>query len=695
MKRILGMVVAGVLSGSIHAMEQVALLTSDNQTVMLDVNKVPLFGTIQSVVADTFPKTTDGKLDYSAQKDPIPLRNVSYDVLTQLVDDTDGMRDKGALQIPTYSDETLSHTMGLLNAANYLGTHPLLCAKYAKKIAGLLISDRSLEQLQQAPTKHPAFKPYALAYCAKQMIYPYMPQTWVDRSTIEHDGIASVECSPDSSAILTKSRSREGSTFLHEAKMANVATGKVQYEIRYKCDNNCVYLVPGALVEDPGSSYVCVCDEDEISIESAASGEVYKFASSHARFYPLIMYMIQRQMFSFNSVMAIMPRRDDTLEVADLVTDRLLHEIKCEGPIASGVLSSDGRAAVVKSEDGVVKIVMIETGTVFDIERENTVLGATASPDNSKVMIMLDDDTAEIVDMATHEVLHRFKGEFGGHEGFFSSDSSMVASVWDGVGKILDAETGRVLYETDNSGRRRGLVKFSPDSSKAMFCTYESSSSIIEIVSVATGTVLEIKHDTPLAGAFFSPDSNRVMLFFDKSKSAEIINVARGDVGLHEFAARNIRLSGWWFDSKSDTQFLPDGNRAVVMSKNTAKIIEKAASNFDQALLMQLMEWCRTNKRSVPQCGWVEDVVHSYTDQLTLKAATERAFYIVNRSKQPSQTMSAILQDGRPIDSEDDTPVESTGSQSAHLMEDTSDSRVRRLARQLRASSRDSKCTIS
>ena len=79
MKRTMILAVAiGLAAGNMQAMEQVKLLTSDNQEFMLDASRIEAFGTIKDLVGDTLPRKSDGTIDYAGQGEPIELSRVSH-----------------------------------------------------------------------------------------------------------------------------------------------------------------------------------------------------------------------------------------------------------------------------------------------------------------------------------------------------------------------------------------------------------------------------------------------------------------------------------------------------------------------------------------------------------------------------------------------------------------------------------------
>lgn len=176
MKRMVGLAVAlGLSISSSQAMQQVALRTSDNKEFKLDASKIACFGMIKDVVDDTFEKTSDGAVDYAAQKEPIPLK-ISHAVLSQLVNEAGN------------NSLTLEDAISLLNGAVYLGAHAS-SKKYAKIMAKWVISDASLCQLQEDATQHPVLRSQALTGASKQLLYQNMPKTysWMDKCTIPYN----------------------------------------------------------------------------------------------------------------------------------------------------------------------------------------------------------------------------------------------------------------------------------------------------------------------------------------------------------------------------------------------------------------------------------------------------------------------------------------------------------------------------
>jgi WD40 repeat protein len=195
MKRIVILMVAlGLSVGSLYAMQHVALLTSDNEEFELDVSKISSFGTIKDLVDDVVPKTSDGKVDYAAQKEPIPLR-VSHDVLSKLVSRVDP------------NSLTIENAIALLNGAVYLGADAL-SKQYAKITAKLAISDALLRQLQQDATQHPLLRSQLLSGASKELIYQHMPKTyaWMDKCTIPYDDPGIITFAPRSKKMTVISR---------------------------------------------------------------------------------------------------------------------------------------------------------------------------------------------------------------------------------------------------------------------------------------------------------------------------------------------------------------------------------------------------------------------------------------------------------------------------------------------------------
>ncbi len=196
MKRIvILMAVLGLSMSNLQAM-QLALKSNDGQVVMLDASKVPLFGMIKDVVENAFLKTADGAVDYGAQKEPIPLRYISSEVLKRLMRDTDDaqMNDDNSL--------TIERAKPFLDGAIYLGAS-ISTKKYASIMAKRLVSDQSMRSLHDNTKDHPAF---SLSEASKQVVCKYMPQIWGTLNTIKHDNcVLSMAFSPDGELLATGS----------------------------------------------------------------------------------------------------------------------------------------------------------------------------------------------------------------------------------------------------------------------------------------------------------------------------------------------------------------------------------------------------------------------------------------------------------------------------------------------------------
>ncbi len=326
MKRIvILMAVLGLSMSNLQAM-QLAVKSNDNETVMLDASKVPLFGTIKDVVEDAFSKTADGAIDYAAQSEPIPLGCISAAILKRLVRDADDAQanDDNSLSIESAKP--------LLDGAIYLGAS-ISTKKYASAMAKRLVSDESMRSLHEDAAQHPAL---SLSEASRQMIDEYMPQIWGRFKTIEHYGsVYSVAFSPNSELLATGSGD-------NNARIINATTGAVLHKIKHGDWVCSVAFSPDGELLATGSG-----DKNARIIEAATGAVLHTIKHGD---------WVISVAFSPNGALLATGSGDNNARIIKATTGAVLHTIKHGDWVWSVAFSPDGELLATGSHDGLARI---------------------------------------------------------------------------------------------------------------------------------------------------------------------------------------------------------------------------------------------------------------------------------------------------------------------------------------------------
>jgi len=219
----------GICIGSVHAMEEQQRLlnpqlsnNNNSQTAQqhslyqkLDNNnKVRSYGSINNQDKDIKaimvhdPKTEHSDASQTDTNQQVPVTTVQppWRAITALA----------VMEIPEYSPQVLNSMIGNLQEA-YDTKKDAWREKYAKIIAGLAVSEGSLQQLHEDSTKHSLL---TMSNELKNLVYYYMPQIWAERFQFEGSpGV--VAFSPDKSKVVTECG--------YHMQMRDVQSGNILY----------------------------------------------------------------------------------------------------------------------------------------------------------------------------------------------------------------------------------------------------------------------------------------------------------------------------------------------------------------------------------------------------------------------------------------------------------------------------------
>lgn len=254
-----------------------------------------------------------------------------------------------------------------------------------------------------------------------------------------------------------------------------------------------------------------------------------------------------------------------------------------EAPVESIAFNAEGSRLVVTSA-GKAHVLGIHSGeTQHRIEKNLTLVGqgestdfwdASCSADGSRVVTFSHEGRVGLWDAETGLQISDFQGAEEGIMPSFSSDGTRVLIVHPGGVRIVDAGTGEALHALEGHATPLTGAWFSPDSSRVVTASMDHTARIWDS---ATGEELFLlrRHTGAVLAAAFNPDGSRVVTASEDG-TARIWDAANGQ---NLIALRGH--AGFVYDAS----FSPDGRRIVTASSDTTARLWNAETGAEIASL--------------------------------------------------------------------------------------------------------------
>jgi WD40 repeat protein len=189
--------------------------------------------------------------------------------------------------------------------------------------------------------------------------------------------------------------------------------------------------------------------------------------------------------------------------------------------------SPDGKKIVTGSADSTVRVWNSQTGRLLKIVRETTdCTSVWFSPDESSLMIATIDGRVQILSPRTYEVIHAWRVGARTYDAEYSPDGHRIITGGpDGIGRLWDAKSGRLLRTLRFHTKAINQNVFSPDGTHIATASFDGTAIIW---NARTGAVEEIlHHEAEVEGVAFAPDS-RTIVTSSLDRTARIWDVASG-----------------------------------------------------------------------------------------------------------------------------------------------------------------------
>ncbi len=600
MKKMIMIVVLalGSLTWRMGAME--AQAEAEAGDVMLQTNDGQLVS-ISRKDARCFPTIIDA-VSILSTDEPIPV-NVMQPVLQRLLQDLDWVRavcnerrpdeteqqcaERAARALPpsayVYSDNSMRITFENLAAAHYLGSLELQ-ERYARILAGMLVSDQSLALLYSNNPAHIAFI---------QKIEP-----------LRGDGDQKVYAENRNAGPLNVFAKLIYKYFSH---------GEVwERRVFFRAHTNKIYSLSFSL---DGARVVTASGDRTAKIWDANSGALLHTLQGphgHTDF-------VYSASFSPNGDRVVTASRDRMAKIWDANSGALLHTLQGHtNLIVSASFSPDGSRVVTASSDRTAKIWDANSGALLCTLQghRHEVRPASFSSDGTRVVTASGDRTAKIWDANSGALLHTLQGhtDLVYSASFSPNGDRVVTASGDRTAKIWDANSGALLHTLQGPQGHTDLIysaSFSPNGDRVVTASRDRMAKIWDANSGVLVHTLQ-GHTNLIVSATFSPDGSRVVTV-SSDGTARIWNANSGE--LLDTLQGNV------------ASFSPDGTRVATASNDGMVRIWRSipTDSFDRALFICMLRWAQRNNKPVGwQTEWGRMVMDTYNPDV--EAMIKQAF---------------------------------------------------------------------
>ncbi len=469
-------------------------------------------------------------------------------------------KEARAMVARTYTALDLETLIESYKAAVYLDS-PELIEKYAREIAGMVTSDEALKVLaQNNPALIALISDNSIKQDVKRGIFRYMPQTWIE-FTARAGRVQSVAISADGNTVVTGS-DYEGAKIVQWK--GSRSQWVEQYMIPYKS-----LVEPVAISADGNTVVAGSWDNTAKIVKLNGSQWVEQYRIRHGN-------RIKSVAISADGNTVVTGSFDNTAKIVQWNGSQWVEQymIPYTSQVESVAISADGNTVVTGSDTAKI---MRRNGSEWEERyaiRNEYLIKSVAISAYGNTVVMGSFDTAKIVQ-------------------------------WDG------SQSEWAEQYTIRHGSWINSVGISADGNTVVTGSGDDSAKIVRRNGSQWEEQYTIRHGDPINSVAISADGNTVV-----TRSADnTAKIVQRDGSRSQWAERYTIRHKDLFLSVAISEY---GNTVVTgWSDGTRKIVRLLpADTFDQALLLQLLEWAKrkTPKLNIAVDGWSRTVWNRYSD---------------------------------------------------------------------------------